>query len=216
MSVKVILASGSPRRRELMELMGIPFETDVSDADEDIDKEMPPERYVGELSRRKAKAVEARHKKDIIIGADTIVVMDGTVLGKPKDKDDALRMLHMLAGRTHSVYTGVTISYPKVSGDKTPGHSGAASDITASDQKDRAEESFHVRTDVTMYPANEMLLEAYTESSEPYDKAGAYGIQGRGALLVERIEGDYYNVMGLPISGLYRRLINILSLCEGS
>ena len=197
MSVKVILASGSPRRRELMELMGIPFETDVSDADEDIDKEMPPERYVGELSRRKAKAVEARHEKDIIIGADTIVVMDGTVLGKPKDKDDALRMLHMLAGRTHSVYTGVTISYTK----------GIA---------DRAEESFHVRTDVTMYPANEMLLEAYTESSEPYDKAGAYGIQGRGALLVERIEGDYYNVMGLPISGLYRRLINILSLCEGS
>lgn len=197
MSVKVILASGSPRRRELMELMGIPFETDVSDADEDIDKEMPPERYVGELSRRKAKAVEARHEKDIIIGADTIVVMDGTVLGKPKDKDDALRMLHMLAGRTHSVYTGVTISYTK----------GIA---------DRAEESFHVRTDVTMYPANEMLLEAYTESSEPYDKAGAYGIQGRGALLVERIEGDYYNVMGLPISGLYRRLINIISLCEGS
>ena len=197
MSVKVILASGSPRRKELMELMGIPFETDVSDADEDIDKEMPPERYVGELSRRKAKAVEARHEKDIIIGADTIVVMDGTVLGKPKDKDNALKMLHMLAGRTHSVYTGVTISYPK----------GIA---------DRAEESFHVRTDVTMYPANEMLLEAYTESSEPYDKAGAYGIQGRGALLVERIEGDYYNVMGLPISGLYRRLINILSLCEGS
>ena len=197
MSVKVILASGSPRRKELMELMGIPFETDVSDADEDIDKEMPPERYVGELSRRKAKAVEERHEKDIIIGADTIVVMDGTVLGKPKDKDNALKMLHMLAGRTHSVYTGVTISYPK----------GIA---------DRAEESFHVRTDVTMYPANEMLLEAYTESSEPYDKAGAYGIQGRGALLVERIEGDYYNVMGLPISGLYRRLINILSLCEGS
>lgn len=188
--MKVILASGSPRRRELMELIGIPFETDVSEADENIEEKLPPAEYVGELSKRKAEAVARRHPEDIVIGADTIVVLEGNILGKPKDEDEAYDMLCMLAGKIHSVYTGVTIIFP--------------AEETAS-----VSDSFCVKTDVTMYPADEKLLESYSQCGEPLDKAGAYGIQGKGALLVERIDGDYYNVMGLPIAKLYRRLTDI-------
>ncbi|MBQ7583260.1 MAG: septum formation protein Maf [Lachnospiraceae bacterium] len=179
--MKIILASASPRRRELMELAGIPFETDVSEADENMDRALSPADYVEELSRRKAGAVAARHRGDMVIGADTIVALEDKILGKPKDETEAYEMLCTLAGRTHSVYTGVTISYG-------------------------TEETFHVKTDVTMYLPDEGLLRAYSRCGEPLDKAGAYGIQGKGALLVKRIEGDYYNVMGLPIAELYRRL----------
>ncbi len=183
--MKIILASGSPRRRELMEQAGIPFETDVSEADENIDEDLAPAEYVTELSLRKAKAIATKHGEDIIIGADTIVALDDRILGKPKDEAEAYEMLSLLAGRTHSVYTGVTILYPEA-------------------------ESFYEKTDVTMYPADEELLRSYARCGEPLDKAGAYGIQGKGALLVERIDGDYYNVMGLPIASLYRRLKRFL------
>ena len=195
--MKIILASGSPRRRELLEQAGIPFKTDISEADENIDGQLPPEKYVAELSKRKAEAVAVRHREDIVIGADTIVVLDGKVLGKPKDEEEAYEMLTMLAGRTHSVFTGVTIHYP-------------------SDHTKAREDSFCVKTDVTMYPADEKLLRFYSRCGEPLDKAGAYGIQGKGALLVERIDGDYYNVMGLPIAELYRRLRDIPGALLGS
>lgn len=188
--MKIILASGSPRRRELMELIGMPFETDVSEADENIEDKLPPAEYVGELSKRKAEAVAHRHPGDIVIGADTIVVLEGRILGKPKDEEEAFEMLCMLAGRTHSVFTGVTMIYP--------------AEETAS-----ASDSFCVKTDVTMYPADDKLLKSYSRCGEPLDKAGAYGIQGKGALLVERIDGDYYNVMGLPAAKLFRRLNDI-------
>ena len=188
--MKIILASASPRRRELMEQAGIPFETDVSDTDETIEDKLSPADYVEELSLRKARAVAARHEEDTVIGADTVVALGDMILGKPVDEAEAYRMLSLLAGKTHSVYTGVTVIYP----DRSAGQ------IT---------DTFHVKTDVTMYHADEKLLRSYAGCGEPLDKAGAYGIQGRGALLVERIEGDYYNVMGLPIAELYRRLKTI-------
>ena len=185
--MKIILASASPRRRELMEQAGIPFETDVSEADETMEGDPSPADYVLSLSKRKAEAQAAKHMDDVVIGADTIVVLEDRILGKPKDEDEAYDMLCMLAGRTHSVYTGVTILYSK-------------------------EISFYEKTDVTMYPADEKLLRFYSRCGEPLDKAGAYGIQGMGALLVERIEGDYYNVVGLPIARLYRTLSDIPGL----
>lgn len=188
--MKIILASSSPRRRELMEQAGIPFETDVSDTDETIEDKLSPSDYVEELSLRKARAVAARHAEDTVIGADTVVALGDRILGKPVDEAEAYEMLRLLAGKTHSVYTGVTIIYP----DR------AAAQVT---------DTFHVKTDVTMYPADEKLLKSYAGCGEPLDKAGAYGIQGKGALLVERIEGDYYNVMGLPIAELYRRLKDV-------
>ena len=185
--MKIILASASPRRRELMELAGLPFETDVSDTDESIDGVMAPAECVEELSSRKAYAVAGRHPEDIVIGADTVVVYKDIILGKPKDSEDAYRMLKMLSGKTHSVYTGVTIVRPGNS--REPFH-----------------DTFHVRTDVVMYDNPDDLLRDYACSGEPLDKAGAYGIQGRGSLLIERINGDYYNVVGLPIAELCRRL----------
>ncbi len=187
--MKVILASGSPRRRELLEQAGIPFEIDTADVDETVEDTTLPADYVMELSLRKAEAVAASHAKDLVIGADTIVAFEDIILGKPKDESKAYEMLCMLAGKTHSVYTGVTMIYPDEDGKPV-------------------KETFHVRTDVTMYPPDEKLLREYASCGEPLDKAGAYGIQGKGALLVERIEGDYYNVMGLPIAELYRRIKN--------
>ena len=186
-NMKIILASASPRRREIMELVGLPFEIDTDDVDETIEHEAKPSEYVKELSLRKALAVSKRHSSDIVIGADTIVSCDGSILGKPKDTDDAYRMLKMLSGRTHSVYTGVTIIYP---------------DSMAGIKRD----TFHVKTDVRMYDNDDDLLQGYSECGEPLDKAGAYAIQGKGAILVEAINGDYYNVMGLPVAELYRRL----------
>ena len=183
---KIILASASPRRRELLEQVGIPFETDTSDVDEVMPEGVAPGHYVEELSKRKAGAVAIRHPEDIVLGADTIVALGDRILGKPKDEEEAYEMLNMLAGRYHSVYTGVTIIFPG---------KGA-----------RKMEVFNVRTDVKMYDSDESILRKYASCGEPLDKAGAYGIQGKGAILVERIEGDYSNVKGLPVAEVYRRL----------
>ena len=185
--MKIILASASPRRREIMELSGLSFEIDTSDADETLENITDPSEYVEELSRRKAYAVAVRHPEDIVIGADTIVSYDGNILGKPNDPDDAFRMLKMLAGRTHSVHTGVTIIYPESASE-------------------RRSETFHAETAVVMHDSSDELLRNYADCGEPLDKAGAYAIQGRGALLVDRIEGDYFNVVGLPIAEVNRRL----------
>ncbi|MDO5540393.1 MAG: Maf family protein [Eubacteriales bacterium] len=180
---KIILASGSPRRKELLEQAGIPFEVLVSDAEEIITKSEPGE-IVEELSWRKSELVARKYPGHTVLGADTIVVLDNRVLGKPEDKEDARQMLRTLQGRTHQVYTGVTL----MRSDKI--------------------HSFHEKTDVAVYPMTEEEIEDYVQSGDPLDKAGAYGIQGSFAAYIKGICGDYYNVVGLPIGRVYQELKN--------
>ena len=173
----IILASASPRRRELLERMGIEeFEIVVSEADETLEEDAPPSVQVELLSQRKAAAVAAEVEPgSLIIAADTVVALDGTILGKPVDEEDAFRMLSALSGVRHQVYTGVTV----MQDDKI---------LTR-----------HEATSVDFRPLEPEEVELYIATGECMDKAGAYGIQGYGALLVEGINGDYYNVMGLPV-----------------
>ncbi|MDO3410184.1 Maf family protein [Saccharibacillus sp. CPCC 101409] len=182
----LLLASGSPRRRELLALLGLPFEVRVSDADESTPEEWTPERIVTELARRKAEAVAAAADASgaVVIGSDTIVVLDGTVLGKPEDGRQAAEMLRSLSGRTHDVYTGVAcIGIPD---------GRIFSDFS--------------RSRVTMREIRETEIEAYIASGEPMDKAGSYAVQGLGAVFIERIEGDYHAIMGLPLNLLHGML----------
>lgn len=174
----LILASSSPRRRELMGYITQDFAVVTLPTQEDLPESIPPDKGVEALALRKAKAVAAQHPEDTVIGADTIVVLDGKVFGKPKDAPDAARMLRALSGREHTVYTGVAIVSPK--GDTV----------------------FSEATAVRFIPLTDREIDAYIATGEPMDKAGAYGIQGRGALLVTGITGDYYNVMGLPVCRL--------------
>ncbi len=175
---RLILASGSPRRRMLLEEAGLEFEIMVSDASEEISGKSPEE-TVKELSRRKALSIDPLAEGEcIILAADTVVACDDMILGKPADEADAFRMLSRLQGRTHQVYTGVTIL------QGLPGQ--------------RKSQTFAVCTDVTMYEASVREIEAYIKSGEPADKAGAYAIQGKGFYFVKEIHGDYNNVVGLP------------------
>ncbi|QSF44083.1 Maf family protein [Paenibacillus tianjinensis] len=176
----IILASGSPRRRELMSNLGLPFEVMVSDADESTPPDFTPEMIVHTLALRKAEAVlpAAGERNAVIVGSDTIVVLDDKVLGKPVDEQDSKAMLSMLQGRTHQVYTGVAcIGLP-----------------------DGKSEVAHRVTSVKMRTLGEEEISAYIATGEPADKAGSYAIQGLGATLVEEIEGCYFNVVGLPLS----------------
>ncbi len=184
---KIILASGSPRRSELLAQVGIPFEVLVSEADEIITKTEPGE-IVEELSQCKARAVADKITvgKPLVLGADTIVVQDGKVLGKPHSEEDAFQMLQSLSGRTHAVYTGVTF----IQGTR--------------------EYSFHEKTEVCVYPMTEAEIRTYITSGDCMDKAGAYGIQGSFAAYVQGISGDYYTVMGLPIGRVYQELKKFL------
>lgn len=184
---KIILASGSPRRREIMELVGLEFDVINPDVDESIAGDMEPPEVVKTLSQRKAGAVSAQYPDRIVIGADTIVEIDGRILGKPGNRQEAVDMLSLLSGRQHRVYTGVSVFYGE------------------------SHESFVCRTLVNFAPLSREIIESYVDTGEPMDKAGAYGIQGRGAVLVETIEGDYFNVMGLPISSLYFKIKNYLN-----
>lgn len=181
----LILASGSPRRRELMSQVGLDFTVVTSDADENI-KEMEPEDYVRELSSIKAQSVlEQYADKDdsvIVIGADTIVYHKGEILTKPKDEEDAFRILKSLEGQIHQVYTGVTI---------------------CSTHKNV---SFYEKTDVWVYDMTDEEIRDYISTGEPMDKAGAYGIQGKFAAYIKGIEGDYNNVVGLPVARLVHEL----------
>ena len=175
--MNLILASQSPRRRELLGLTGLDFVVRGADIDETMDETKPPEEEVARVSRLKALAV-AREPDDVVIAADTIVVCEGKVLGKPRDEADAFRMLSLLSGRDHQVMTGMTV----LQGDEIVTH-----------------------TEVTRLRFRDLLpgeIRAYIASGEPMDKAGAYGIQGGAALFCVGMEGDYYNVMGLPVCAL--------------
>ena len=175
--MQLILASASPRRKELLGLFHIPFTIRVADIDETMDEHKAPFDEVARVSRRKALAI-AREPGDIVIAADTIVVCEGKVLGKPKTEAEAVEMLSLLSGRDHQVMTGCTV----VRGD--------------------ASVTFMEVTDLHFRPLSRKEIENYVASGEPMDKAGAYGIQGGAALFCERMVGDYYNVMGLPVCRL--------------
>lgn len=175
--MNLILASGSPRRKELLGLFHIPFIISVSDADETMNENAPPAEETARVSRLKALAV-AREEDDVVIAADTIVVCAGKILGKPRDEGEAKAMLSLLSGRDHQVMTGCTV----LRGDR--------------------QETFTEITDLHFRPLSSREIEAYVRSGEPMDKAGAYGIQGGAALFCEKINGDYYNVMGLPVCRL--------------
>ena len=182
--MNVILASQSPRRKELLGLFHIPFIIRVPDADETMEKNLTAAEAVALVSQRKAEAVE-RSPEDVVIAADTIVVCDGQILGKPKDAADASRMLHLLSGRDHQVMTGMTV----LRGENCR----TCTEIT----------------DIHFRPLSDREIDAYIATKEPMDKAGSYGIQGGAALFAERMHGDYYNVMGLPVCRLSQLLREI-------
>lgn len=182
---KIILASGSPRRRELLTAVGVPFEVRVSNVDEHVDGELAPDLFVEQLSLRKAADVARGCDSDaLVIGADTVVLKDGAILGKPADADDARAMLARLSGDTHEVLTGLSV-------------------VRNADAKCV---SVCERTSVRFCPLTDAQIDRYVATGEPLDKAGAYGIQGLGSLLVSGIEGDYFNVVGLPLCRLARVL----------
>ncbi|MFL5483094.1 MAG: Maf family protein [Gemmatimonadaceae bacterium] len=178
MSVKVILASGSPRRRQLLELIGIPHEVRPSNIDETMRPREAPRRHAERLAREKASVIASREPQVVTIAADTIVVINRKVLGKPRDADDARRMLSMLSGREHTVITAVAVAR----GRKLR---SAIEEVKVKFRRLRADE-----------------IDAYIATGEPMDKAGAYGIQGFGATIVECVNGDYFAVMGLPLARL--------------
>ena len=186
----IILASKSPRRRELIRNITEDFEVIVSEADETLPDGIAPEEAAVYLSSVKARAVARLHPDRVVIGSDTVVILDGGILGKPRDKDDAVRMLRALSGKIHTVVTGCTI----ICGGR--------------------EHSFGEMTRVEFYPLNDREIEDYIATGDPFDKAGSYGIQGRGCLFVKGIEGDYFNVMGLPVGRLNRELKEFLSSCD--
>ena len=179
----MILASQSPRRRELLSLITDSFRIIPAVGEEHIPEGTSPRDAVMLLSRQKAEEIYGGHKGETIIAADTVVAAGGEILGKPRDEQNAADMLRMLSGTEHSVFTGVCVIFP-----------------------DGSEECFAEETLVEFYPLTEQEISAYVASGEPMDKAGAYGIQGSGALLVKRISGDYYNVMGLPAGRLNQLL----------
>lgn len=208
--MKIILASASPRRRELLKQIGIEYEVMASDAEEIVSSTVPAE-VVEELAKQKAENVYLKYLQSaedtmhdkvepdvlkseslLIISADTIVACDGQILGKPKDAEDAKVMLRILQGRAHEVYTGVTFLYRE----------HAYTDVRA--------HSFHEATKVHFYPMTEAEIEAYVATGDPLDKAGAYGIQGLCARYISGIEGDYNNVVGLPVGRLYQELKRFL------
>lgn len=186
--MKLILASGSPRRRELLKMTGLKFDVVTSDADESMPDNTTPGIAALILSERKALAVANLEdcKGSVVIGADTIVSLDGKKFGKPKDEDDAFRMLSELSDRTHTVYTGVSI---------------VNSDLTVN--------KFVEATEVHFYPLSEKQIRDYIATGEYRDKAGGYAIQGGGAVFISGIIGDYYNVMGLPIGRLMQEMSKI-------
>jgi septum formation protein len=179
--MELILASQSPRRKELLGLFRLPFTVRVADIDEAMDPTLPPAQEVARVSLAKARAVE-RTEEDVVIAADTIVVLGDRLLGKPRDEAHAEEMLTALSGRAHQVMTGVTV----LRGDRA---------ITTTEI-----------TDIHFRELSTQEIRRYIATKEPMDKAGSYGIQGGAALFVEKLQGDYYNVMGLPVCRLLQML----------
>lgn len=181
------LASKSPRRQELLKMFA-DFAVTALDTDESVAPGASPEDTVLELALRKARAVSRLYPEDVIIGADTVVTLGNRILGKPAGREEAREMLRSLSGTSHTVHTGVAVLAP-----------------------DRME-TMAEATRVVFYPLTDFQIDEYLDTDEPYDKAGAYAIQGKGALLVKEIHGDFYNVMGLPVSRLSRLLRDMLVL----
>jgi len=178
----IILASQSPRRRELMLLLNMPFSSENPQIEELIDLNLPLTQAIEKIAIDKATDVFSRHPQSIVIGSDTVVVCDDLILGKPSDDRDAIKMLKLLSGKTHKVITAVCM------------------------MSDTEKVVFHSIANVTFYPLEDALIKSYVATSLPLDKAGAYGIQDKGALFIKSIEGDYYTIMGLPIAEVHRRL----------
>lgn len=184
----LILASGSPRRKELMGLLPWAFEIRTKEVIEVISETLSPEENVMALAYQKAQEVAKEYPHHIVIGADTVVCLNGEIMGKPRDEKHAQAMLEELSGQEHQVYTGVAILR----------------------EQDSVSETFYIETKVKMQQLSKEEIKAYVSTQEPLDKAGAYGIQGYGARYIEKIEGDYYSVMGLPVHALYEKLKTIV------
>ncbi len=185
---KAVLASASPRRKELISLIFDEVTIRPADCDETLPENIGAREAVEYLSKIKNKAVaEISNKNELVISADTVVSVDDIILGKPVDKEDARKMLILLSGKLHQVYTGVTLSLNGI------------------------EKTFSEKTDVEFYNLTDNEIENYINTSEPYDKAGAYGIQGKASLLVKGIRGDYFNVVGLPVARLKREIEEFIS-----
>jgi septum formation protein len=178
----LILASSSPRRKELLENLRLTFAVSSSEVDESFDPKLSPEEVVMELAERKAQAVFKENRDAFVIGSDTIVVLNNQVLGKPADEAEAIRMLTSLSGTQHEVFTGVSIVSPT------------------------STSRFYERTEVWFWELTDDEIRAYVKSGEPLDKAGAYGIQQLGSMLVKKINGDYFAVVGLPVARTIREL----------
>ena len=189
----LVLASASPRRQELLRNAGIPFVVQSTNIPEVPQPGEAPRAFAERMAREKALAVFRRRSNDFVLGADTIVVVDGEILGKPRDSADAVRKLRVLSGRTHQVVTGVCLVGPRLrTEDRQPeaGFEDVRSETTL----------------VTVDPLGDDDIHSYVSTGEPTDKAGAYAIQGRASRWVSRIEGDYFNVVGLPVSLVYKML----------
>ncbi len=178
----LILASSSPRRKELLQNLNLTFEIFSSDVDESFNPSLSPSEVVMELAQRKAQAVFQEHPDAFVIGSDTIVAIQGQILGKPENEADAVRMLNMLSGNQHDVYTGVSIL------------------------SSHGTKRFYEKTEVLFWELTDDEIISYVQSGEPLDKAGAYGIQELGSMLVKKINGDYFAVVGLPVSRTIREL----------
>lgn len=178
----LVLASSSPRRKELLENLQLTFDVSSSNVDETFDPKLKPNEVVMELASRKANAIAKQYPQSFVIGSDTVVVSNGRILGKPANRTEALSMLKELSGKTHSVFTGVAIVSPLET------------------------VNFYEKTDVTFWELTETEMNLYVDSGESFDKAGGYGIQGFGSMLVKKIAGDYFAVVGLPVSRTLREL----------
>ncbi len=189
---KIILASASPRRKEILKITGLDFSVSAGDYEEDLNLPLKPRELARFLSRKKAEAVTHRYSDALIIAADTFIVFQGSLLGKPRNSRDAKKMLQMLSGKRHSVITGFTIM----------------------DLLSRKTLSRSVETNVYFKKLTAKEITEYVRSGEPLDKAGAYAVQGLGAVFIKKIDGDYFNVMGLPLYALTESLkkfgINVL------
>jgi len=191
--VRLVLASASPRRAEILRTLGLPFEVSAPDVDEAVVPGETPRAHAERLARAKALAVARSNPSAWVLGGDTVVTVDGDILGKPGDAEAAIQMLLRLQGRTHEVVSGLALCLPAVDGDRAVPNPLSGVEVTA----------------VTLRAFDRSFAQEYVATGEPLDKAGAYGIQGKGAALVRRIEGDYTGVVGLPVPLLLGMLARV-------